>query len=533
MATPSSKNNPGATPTQVNSSPHPSASVPMARPLSHKSPSYRTPSASGHGTGHHPPGTTAQQYSTPLAAMASMEDNIAFSSPSALLALGGLGGITPSPAGNHIHDNDINSIGMSGLGITGARDTDEERSKNIEEAVRMLRSRVTGRGVCREGIERLCKLEGFECMWEENKLSIAGNSVDLEIEFDADAETVKDVSLRYATPEALEGEKREEATAVLRRDLVQPLEDKQQGLWKKLDNFHANLQRLAKLDRLSHDANCFEAVEGLYGCLKRVWEEEKKKLPKSGGEWEHLCNGVIGRPGLHAGKRVGLGLEYWVAKRRLLESKGENRPSEPGADQLCDGPQGVWGVTIDCEEGYPSIRVSKGWVAPEAVVTGNGQSGDKTTVNWLDPPATRSRNNPDAMDHDSGNPNPTTPNCRLVAKLEPHVDVPILAASEIYRQLEMELPQEFKMNTYDGLIIPPQAVSESGLESVTFEEQRSSLGKQREKSVMSFDEDGKMVLKPYRFTFHALDHVAGCTIRELPFSHPKQLAEILPVCLLL
>lgn len=453
--------------------------------------------------------------------MTSIEDNIAFSSPSALLALGGLGGITPSPAGNQIHENDINSIGMSGLGISGTRDADEERRRNIEQVEKLLKTRVTGRGVCREGVERLGQLEGFECMWQDNNLSIAGNSVDLEIEFDAGAETVKDVTLRYATPDTPEGETREEATAVLRRDLVQPLEDKQRGLWKKMDNFHANLQRLAKLDKLSREVNCFEAVEGVYESLRRVWEEEKR-LPKSGEEWEHLCNGVIGRPGLHTGNRVGLGLEYWAEQRRVLDSKAKDNVGSNNQ------PQGVWGIAIDCEEGYPSIRVSKEWVASEAVATG-AQSGDETSVNWLDPPPTTIRNNPDSMDHDSKNESHHTANCRFVAKFEPHIDVPILAASEIYRHLEMDLPQELKLNTYDGLIIPPPAFPDSGNHPMAFEDQQSSFGKQREKSVTTFDENGQAAMKPHRYTFHALDHVAGCTIRELPFSHPKQLAEILPV----
>lgn len=460
-----------------------------------------------------------------------MEDNIAFSSPSALLALGGLGGITPSPAGNHINDNDINSIGMSGLGITGARDADEERRKNIEEVARMLSTRVAGRGICREGVERLGKLEEFECMWEENKLSIAGKTVDLEIEFDAGEETVKDVILRYVTPDALEGEVREEATAVLRRDLVQPLEDKRQGLWKKPDNFHANLKRLAKLDKLSHGINCFEAVEGLYESLKRIWEEERGLLLASEGEWDHLCTGTIGRPGLHSGDRIGLGLEYWAEKKKLLEFEAKNPPEDLEADGPHNIKHLVWGVAIDCEEGYPSIRVSKEWVAPEAIAK-DAQVGDKTSVNWADPPPARIRNNPDSMGHDSGNQNPATPNCRFVAKLKPHVDIPVLAASEIYRQLEMELPQEFKMNTYDGLLFPPEAHTDSegqsGSQPAAIAEQQASNGKQSEKSVVTLV-DGKEVMKPYRYTFHALDHVAGCTIRELPFSHPKQLAEIFPV----
>ncbi|KAK2768605.1 hypothetical protein FQN54_000461 [Arachnomyces sp. PD_36] len=524
MATPSSRHNPGATPTQITSSPHPSASVPMARPLSHKSPSHRTPSASGHGPGHPPGSATHQQYSTPLAAMTSMEDNIAFSSPSALLALGALGGITPSPAGNQIHDNDINQIGITGLGIMGPKNVDAEFEKNIRAAASMLEPRNTGRGVCREAVQRVASIDGLECMWQENNLTIAGTSVDLEIEFDDGAETVKQVSLSYVTPDTPEGKRREEASEVIRRDVVQSKEEKEKGEWKKMENFRANLQRLAKLDKLSKGVNCFEAIEGLYESLKQVWEGEKN-LPKSGDEWKHLCNGVVGRPALHGGSRIGLGLDYWVRHGKLWGDKAREQPAQAGPSQgaVADEPE-VWGVSVDCEEGYPSIRVSKNWVASEPVVTtGAARDSDKTTVNWEDPPPTTIS--------ESGDQNAATPNCRFVAKLEPPVDIPVLAAADIYRHLDSPMPQEYKVTTYDGMIVPPQALEkpEREPETVAFEEQQSAAGKQKDRYVDTLDENGDEVQKPHRYTFHPVDHVAGCTIRELPFAHPKQFTEIFPI----
>lgn len=160
MATPS-KQNPGATPTHLTSSPRPSGGT-TARPLSHKSPLTRTPSASGQAHSQHL--SASHQYSTPLAATTGIDDPVTFSSPSALLALGGYSGISPSPAGQDglvgpgMSENDIQALGMQGLKLGTARDSDEERRRHVEEVVQLLRTRVVGRGVCREGVERLAQL---------------------------------------------------------------------------------------------------------------------------------------------------------------------------------------------------------------------------------------------------------------------------------------------------------------------------------------------------------------------------------------
>ncbi|KAG0159793.1 hypothetical protein PDIDSM_2085 [Penicillium digitatum] len=219
MATPSAK--PGATPTHL-SSPHPS-SAPLSRSLAHKSPSMRTPTGSGPAHAHH----------------------TSVSSPSALLALGGYTGISPSPVvhdglvGAGMNESDIQNLGMQGIKLGVARDNDEEQRHRVEEVVQLLRARVSDR-------------------------------------FYPGQDVVKDVSLRYATPEYTEGVRREEATAVLKRTLAQSPEDAECGKWRSLEEFHENLQWLAKLDKLSQEVNCFEALENLEENLRRIWVEESK-----------------------------------------------------------------------------------------------------------------------------------------------------------------------------------------------------------------------------------------------------------------
>ncbi|OOQ87225.1 glutamine synthetase [Penicillium brasilianum] len=532
MATPSAK--PGATPTHLTTSPHPSAPL---RSIAHKSPSTRTPSASGPGHAPHI-SVSSHQYATPLAVTSAVDDPVVFSSPSALLALGGYTGISPLPVaheslvGPSMNENDIQTLGMQGIKLGGVpRDSEEEQKHRIQEVVQCLRARVAGRGVSREGIERLSRLEGFESIWQDNDINIAGNFVDLEIEFYPGYDVVKNVSLRYATPEFTEGERRDEASAVLKRNLVQPLEDVEHGRWRCLQGFHENLHWLAKLDKLSQEVNCFEALEGLEENLNRVWAEEGKR-GKYDGEYEHLCNGVIGRPSMHKGSRIGLGLEYWVEQAKVLDAKRQKiSPDAMVVDQdqnnELDGQQKLWTVMIECEEGYPSLRISKEWVGNEIFTTGqNSESapsgGPTETVNWLEPPQTMrlSHGDHDPMALDSSMLESTPPNRRFVAKLDPPLELPILAASEIYRHLGMQLPQEFKMVTYDNLLI-----SEGSQLDVTPQPSR----RKRRMSVQGFDSTGAACTNHHNYTFQAFESVAGRTIRDLPFSHPRQLADILPV----
>ncbi|WEW60882.1 hypothetical protein PRK78_006370 [Emydomyces testavorans] len=537
MATPFSKGNLGATPTQFTSSPHSSA-VPMGRPLSHKSPSMRTPSASGPGHHNHS-SISSHQYPTPLpVSTAAIEDAATFSSPSALLALG-LGGITPAAndalAGHGMNESDMHSMAIPPLSITGPKDIDEERRKRIDEVVQLLRTRLAGRGVCREGVKRLGRLEGLECMWQDNDLSIAGNSLDLEIEFEAHQEVVKDVTLRYATPDAPEGERRAEASEVLKRNLKQPPGELQQGRWRSMTEFHENLRRLARLDRLSREVNCFEAVEGVYECLKRIWEEEKRQNMWQ-SHWEHMCKGWVGKPSMHRGQHIGLMLEYWVKRRRVLEFK--QAPSEnamdfdqpvQAEDEIPPGISNVWGATIECETGYPSLRVSKDWVTTEVFTTinhaGAGDNGSEMKViNWAEPPPTlvSSLGTNLEVALEPTILSSTTPDIRFVARLEPPVDMPIFAASEIYRVLGVNMMQEFKNITYDSLLIPSQG------NSLNFAELdgRQTLQK---RDICTFDANGKPMRRQHTYTFNAFEQVPGRTIRDLPFSHPRQLTEVLPV----
>ncbi|KAL2862648.1 RNA polymerase II mediator complex middle subunit MED1 [Aspergillus lucknowensis] len=445
----------------------------------------------------------------------------------------------------------IQALGMQGLKLGNSRDNDEERKKHIEEVVELLRTRVAGRGVSREGIERLGGLERFESIWQDDNLNIAGNLVDLEIQFHRGQNVVKDVTLQYATPEATEGGHREEATAVLKRDLAQTPEEGERGSWKKMDNFHKNLHWLARHDKLSQEVNCFEAIEGLYKSVKRLWDEESQN--KFTGEFEHLCSGWIGRPTLHKGGRIGLWLDYWTPRARILDLKQRKSPDamvidqlpEQSADDESNQDNGNWRIAIECEEGYPSLRVSKDWIGSEVfiVVSNNTEAPSSnddndgsaeqgvTVVNWTEPPATLtgSQGPSEGMDLDSNMLDSASPNRRFVARMEPPLDIPLLAASDIYRHLGLQMPQDFKMLSYDGLLAPGWSpLSATGALGLDNEDPTQTGRKKSRVSVQSFDENGKPVIRRHSYTFQPFESAGGRTLKDIPFSHPRQLADILP-----
>jgi hypothetical protein len=216
---------------------------------------------------------------------------------------------------------------------------------------------------------------------------------------------------------------------------------------------------------------------------------------------------------------------------------------EESADDETKPVDGDWRIAIECEEGYPSLRVSKDWLGSDVftVVNNNGDAASSneptesgvTMVNWADPPPTLTGNqgSSEGMDLDSGMLGSSSPNRRFVARMEPPVDIPILAASEIYRHLGMQMPQDFKMLSYDGLLAPEWSpLPAAGALGLDHEDPTQTGRKRSRISVQSVDENGKPTIKRHSYTFQPFESVGARTLKDLAFSHPRQLADILPVC---
>lgn len=487
---------------------------------------------------------------------------VGFDSPSTAAGLGALGGLniaglngTPTASGMGM------GMGMSmgmGIGIGAvaastvhARDAEDESRRRIDAIVALLRQRPGL--VSEEGVERLAKRMGLECLWEDGPgaegeggrtLSIAGNNVLVDVEF-RNGDRVAAVGLSFPTCRMAAAER---GAAVLRRDLQVGREE---GGNKKLEAFADNLERLARLDKLSAEGvNCFEAVAGVFGGLMRVFEGEERGVGEGeGGRGEGVGREVMckrgGRPRMHARGRIGLSVEYWM-ERRLVpgggirgtgSDGGMNGGKEP-ANNVSEEDEGqetkFWSAVVECEasrsELYPSIRVTDGWVSDEVDRSYENRNesfltGD-SALGWQDPPPTLTPSNPtgDAMEVDSsaaseGKP----PDVRFIARLEPPLVVPLQTAVDIYGSVGVTIPQDsIRPTTFEELLLPSLSLGPS----VGHTEDGQLV---MEKQATAYAKEGVAIERKHKNTLYVQKSEYGRLIKDIPFSHPRQLVAILPV----
>ncbi|KKY21589.1 hypothetical protein UCRPC4_g03540 [Phaeomoniella chlamydospora] len=475
--------------------------------------------------------------------MALGEDAAGFSSPAAaiLASLGAHGsGLTPAAgltplamgsAGDGLGITNAPDLQMSASqldGNAGVKDPELERERRLNEIIAMLKTRVAGRGVCREAIERLAQLAGFTFLWQDDTLTIAGNSVDLEIDFHPGSDRVRDVSLKIAMSAEVEAEGKEEASRVLKRDLMQ--DDGVIG-WKQLNGFSQNLDRLGRLDKLSQGINCFEAIEGLYESFRKIWSEEKHRMRKL-STLRRLSKGGIGRPIMHRGDKFGLALEYWAPKAALTErtsTPGDVDAMETDEDETVERKSVIdaWSGRIECEAGYPSLRVSKDWVSQEALRNSSGENSTDNLANaWLDPAPSMITEGDSNMETDDAARNvvPQSPNVRFVLELEPEVLLPLGVASEALNTAGVSLAR-------DGRSMVDILEHVKGMLKVAphVDGQHPSTFLRWKKEVTSFVDDSIRQSNPHSLLFRTNGQVWCCPVQAISFDHPRQIASFLPV----
>lgn len=490
---------------------------------------------------------------------------VGFDSPSTAAGLGGLGGL--NIAGLNGTPTATTGLGAGAADTTfvasaaiNARDGADEGRRRIEAIARLLRQRPGM--VSEEAVERLAERTGLECLWgvamgAEGRgegvrtLSIAGNNVLVDVDFRG-GQRVQKVGLSLPTCRMGPVAGFAEAGArVLRRDLQVGMGE-ERG-YKMLGPFADNLERLARLDRLSVEgANCFEAVAGVYASLRRVFAYEERRVGEGGRQEvdvevvarEVLCK-RSGRPRMHARRRIGLSVEYWMErrlvrgrKRKAGESDGDmdgaGEAGKPAAEEDEDEESKTWSAVVECEaspaELYPSIRVSDSWVSidversdenrDESLLTGD------SALDWLDPPPTLTPSNPtgDAMEVDSSvAPDGKPPDVRFIARLEPPLVVPLQTAVDIYGSVGVTIPQDsIRPTTFEELLLPGL-----GLGSSTGHTADGQLV--TEKEVTAYDHEGVTIERRHKNTLYTQKTEFGRLIKDIPFSHPRQLVAIIPV----
>lgn len=427
-------------------------------------------------------------------------------------------------------------------GLTGS---EEERKAKLQKVVELLGHRQGL--ISREGVERCAKRVGLDTAFEKDTLSVAGRALLVDIEFYAGEERVKSVGLSFPGHEQGEGgdmKKKEKWEEDLRRG-AGVLEKSLKKDWgASVQAFAANLESLGRMEGLSAGGcSAFDAVEGIREALEKVWEKE---ITRMGDGREVLCKGS-GRPRMHAGGRLGLALQYWTERRlvrgtrrrkaeEMMEIDGKQEEDED--DEEADGK--VYAAIIECEasssELYLSIRISDSWVSDiverpaETVPEISGALDLPTRTDWQDPPPTLITPHPprssDAMNLDpepSSLPKP--PDIRFVVKIEPPVIVPLQIAFSIYQSVGAPLSQDsIQATSYESMLLPPPSTSSE--KSVLPNDSPHSMTKIRN-APSRYSSDLQSNRK-YQYNLFATPSYAHA-IDVLPFVHPRQLIDIVPV----
>ncbi|KAK3078935.1 hypothetical protein LTS18_006247 [Coniosporium uncinatum] len=310
-----------------------------------------------------------------------------------------------------------------------------------------------------------------------------------------------------------------------------------------LDKFAANLERLARLDKLEGASfNCFEALAGVYASLKRLYDHEMKAamtLFKSEGKaaMEVMCK-KSGKPRWNAGNTVGLGIDYWTGRRFSprqtvkTEMKGDAMDVDSATQPGEGGPQETYFLSIECESHpaqlYQSARITNDWLSEQIEkVPPDDPTGVLTelleSLDWLEPPPTYLKpseddNRQDAMAVDVM---PKLPNVRFVAKMKPPIVLPQHLAMQVLGMFDHTPAETIKEQKFEDLVLygknaaltPRYTLASPALQALQGERMVSTPGGDRK------HENSLRVPRP--------DY--GVLLEELPFEHPKQLISLLPM----
>jgi len=466
-----------------------------------------------------------------------------FDSPSAAAALGALG----PGMGIGIGDLALDAAGglvlaPGGLGAGTGRGDEDEKRKRLQQVIDILK--VNKGRVSEAGVERLAKRVGLDYMGEDKMgsggtirtLVIAGTGLSIEVDFAH--HTVDKVSLSYPESPDIVTKHSSKAAEILLRDLQ--LGPGESPLTKMLDKFAVNLERLTALDKLSvmPALNCHEAIAGIYESLKRLHEWELSRLKEEddmkGKSAEYLTRTALclksGRPLMNARQVVGLSIDYW--QERNIRGKG---PAGKAAVDGTEEPK-TWSLIVECAPSsslvYASVRVTDKWISSD-IQKANPTADDLImgtggpVLDWQEPenillPSIEAKGDGamEGIEQDLNASNSKLPDVMFVAKFHPPLVVPYTIASQIYSSTGATM-DSYHIPTLDSLLFPPKADEKHELDA-------TYRRLQRQQSVMTI-EGGQKVSKIHKntLTFQKLEY--GRTMSELPFSHPRQLVELLPI----
>ncbi|EME83242.1 uncharacterized protein MYCFIDRAFT_196577 [Pseudocercospora fijiensis CIRAD86] len=415
----------------------------------------------------------------------------------------------------------------------GKRNEEEERRLKMRSVLNTIGQRK-GRS-CEESIARVASRVELDISIDDDNnrkvgsrtIAMAGSSkvlVDVELQNHAASE----VKVSLMGSEALMAQQ-EAASKVLLHDLAVP-----NGILLNahLDKFAANLNKLATLDKLSTEAyggvDCFEAITGIYTSLKKLYEMEKdavKTLKKFSvseadrrAEHEVLCK-RSGRPSVHEGGKIGLSLAYWSTDFATSDQDDTamDVDGDEGVGQADGDAKGTWSVDIEVEKSsaglYPSMRLSDAWL-PEFFELPSPESGE--SLPWQEPPPTYV-NNPATDKNDAMAVEPQRlPDLRFIAKFDPPLVVPLQTAMNILNVIGAQPPSTNMFPAYHYAVLNVPSIKHASPQDIRAEKKVLSLhGSDELETTHCYNLDLSQV-------------PLSMKLERLPFSHPRQLIELLP-----
>ena len=450
-------------------------------------------------------------------------------------------------------------LSSSAMGSSSGKLDDAERRRRLEGVLESLESRSGI--ISQEAVSRLGRkwgLELYEEIEDTKLLTLGGNSFALDVSNHPPSNTRRTVSDHTqiyfestTSPDisrvALHFHGLNDtvvahaplAAAILHADLQSPKDLSR--INADLAGFADNLERLARLDKLSiTGASCFEAITGVYTSLRRLFEFEVAGVAAESGqggvaEREVLCR-RSGVPRMHARKRVGLVLDYWMHGHLLPPatrgSSSADTPEDtpPPAEHSNDSPAAPHSLTIECEYHpaalYPCIRISTDWLSiptqPESTANDTSNLLDLPSppgIHWLDPPPPHL-----TVDRTLSTPQPQPPT-RFTARLEPAVTLPLSVATDLHSTLGLTIPTPpASTSVWDTLLTRPHHNHDEATAAASTADPLTPRTSHIRNVPAVRDAD------PTRW--HSRLYVArpelGVVVERIPFAHPRELSQILP-----
>ena len=393
---------------------------------------------------------------------------------------------------------------------------------------------MVGRGITREDVERVARLEGFEALWDEDNLTIAGDIVELDIHFHPlMKDRVLDLVLKFNPAEG-EPQVQQEATGILKPQLAALTSTDDQTVRDDLHDFADNLQYLARMDRIGTTPSSFDMVGGLYNAFTDIWTEEKKRLTWR-NDLQHACKGTVGRPRFDRSPRLGMTVDFWQDKHSLTVP---NEDAGPGNDSSSIPKRRRSACTgrVLFKSGSPSTAAPERWLSESIITYGDSSEQVSESSETSLRPAWHgsttglvngaSSTDEDQMNIDSKhNSTPNLLDAHFVYDLISDLLVPMSAIMQLNSEIHMVDIDQTKGVTYQQALQKERDLLANRDTTATTETKWT-------RRLARFSPEGKIDYHLHSYALYSADSVSELwcyPISRLHFNHPRHFVTFLPL----